>query len=389
MLAGSVVAFALAGCGQKAGAGSASETTAGASQTGSQTSAQSAAAQTGSEKKSDGGKLKVVTTIYPVTDLTGKVGGDLVDLDMLAPGGAEPHDWEPTAKDIIRIQEADVFVYNGSGMEGWVEDALKNISNPKLVVVEASKGLAINANEHQVEVVGESDHDHDHETAAPSESHSEGEHKDDHDHETAAPSESHSEGEHKDDHDHEGEHGHEHHHHDHDGLDPHVWLNPMLAQKEMAAIAEGLKQADPANAEAYAKNLETYKAQFEKLDQTYRTTLSAVSKKDIVVAHAAYGYLCDAYGLNEIAITGLSPNDEPSPETMANIVKVIKEKGIDTIFFETLASPKVAQTIADETGAKIAALNPIEGLTDEDVKAGKDYFSLMADNLAALETALK
>lgn len=369
MLAGSVVAFALAGCGQKAGAGSASETTAGASQTGSQTSAQSAAAQTGSEKKSDGGKLKVVTTIYPVTDLTGKVGGDLVDLDMLVPGGAEPHDWEPTAKDIIRIQEADVFVYNGSGMEGWVEDALKNISNPKLVVVEASKGLAINANEHQVEVVGESDHNHDHETAAPSESHSEGE--SDHDH------------------DHEGEYGHEHHHHDHDGLDPHVWLNPMLAQKEMAAIAEGLKQADPANAEAYAKNLETYKAQFEKLDQTYRTTLSAVSKKDIVVAHAAYGYLCDAYGLNEIAITGLSPNDEPSPETMANIVKVIKEKGIDTIFFETLASPKVAQTIADETGAKIAALNPIEGLTDEDVKVGKDYFSLMADNLAALETALK
>lgn len=354
LLAGSVVAFVLAGCGWKAGGGSASETTAGAAPAGSQTSAQSEADGAASKKTSKAGKLKVVTTIYPVTDLTRKVGGDRVDVDMLVPGGTEPHDWEPTAKDIIRIEEADVFVYNGSGMEGWVEDALKNIANPKLVMVEASKGLAVDADEHQAEVVGDSDREQDHE------SHKEDEHKDEH-----------------------------HHHHDHDGLDPHVWLNPMLAQKEMAAIAEGLKQADPANADAYAKNLDMYKAQFEKLDQTYRTTLGAVSKKDIVVAHAAYGYLCDAYGLKEIAITGLSPNDEPNPETMADIVKVIKEKGIDTIFFETLASPKVAQTIADETGAKIAALNPIEGLTDEEAKAGKDYFSLMTENLAALTSALK
>jgi zinc transport system substrate-binding protein len=277
-------------------------------------------------------KINVIATFYPMYDFAKNVAGDHADVTALVPAGVEPHDWEPTAKDIQRIADAQVFVYNG-GVEGWVEDALKSAQNKNLVVVEASKGIEL------MEGVEEEE-----------EEHQEGENQ------------SH--------------------------LDPHVWLDPVLAQKEVEAIANALEQADPAHKDDYQKNADAYIAKLQSLDKEFSAALSSAKRKDFVTQHAAFGYLAKRYGLTQIPISGLSPEEEPSPSKLVNIVKFVKEHQVKTIFFETLVAPKVAETVAKETGAKTAVLNPIEGLTDEEKAKNLDYIGVMKNNLEALKTAL-
>lgn len=273
-----------------------------------------------------GKKLTVYTSFYPMYDLTKKVGGDKINLKNLVPAGTEPHDWEPTPSDMGNLEKADILIYNGAGMEAWLDKVLKSINNKKLVTVEASKGLKLLDNPNKDENLT---------------------------------------------------------------YDPHVWLNPMLAKQEMEAIKNALVSADPLNKEYYEKNYNDNAQKLDQLDQEYKKTLGALSKKDIVVAHQAFGYLCNAYGLNQVAIEGLAADSEPSPARMAEIVNFIKEKQLKYVFFEELVSPKVAQTIAQETGATAAVLNPLEGLSEADQKAGKDYFSVMKDNLEVLKKALQ
>jgi zinc transport system substrate-binding protein len=271
-------------------------------------------------------KLTVYTSVYPMYDFTQKIGGDKIKLKNLVPPGTEPHDWEPTPSDIAALEKADVLIYNGAGMEPWLDKVLKSINTEKIEKVEATKGLNLLNN----------------------------------------PAEA-------------------------DNLvkDPHVWLDPMLAKQEMGAIKNALVSADPTNQAYYEKNYNDNAAQLDQLDKEYKAAVTQFSKKDIVVAHQAFSYLCNAYGLNQVAIEGISADSEPSPARMAEIVKFVQEKQLHSIFFEELVSPKVAQTIAQETGATTAVLNPFEGLTESDQQAGKDYFSVMRDNLEVLKKALR
>ena len=170
--------------------------------------------------------------------------------------------------------------------------------------------------------------------------------------------------------------------------DPHVWLSPQNAKVEMANIRDALIAADPDGKDVYEKNYETYAAKLDELDQQYQQRLSAVPNKNIVVSHQAFGYLCDAYGLNQVAIEGLDAESEPDAKTMAEIVDFAKDNHVKVIFGEDLVSPKVAQQIADESGAQCKVLNPLEGLTDEQLAAGEDYFSVMEKNLDELVEAL-
>jgi zinc transport system substrate-binding protein len=171
-------------------------------------------------------------------------------------------------------------------------------------------------------------------------------------------------------------------------MDPHVWLDPVLAQKEVAAIEAGLEQADPVHKDAYKQNAAAYTAKLQELDQAFKEGLKSVKRKEFVTQHAAFAYLSKRYGLTQIPIAGLSPEEEPSPEKMAEIVKFAKQQGVKTIFFETLVTPKVAQTIASEIGAKTSVLNPIEGLTDEDKAKHLDYIGIMKNNLENLKNVL-
>mgnify|MGYP000863669240 CR=1 FL=1 len=277
----------------------------------------------------DDGKMKVYTSFYPMYDFTYKIGGDKISVYNMVSTGIEPHDWEPTALDIVNLENADMFVYNGAGMEHWVEEVLKNLENKELVVVEASEGINLLESEEN------------------------------------------------------------HQDHDHGGYDSHVWTNPINAKIEMENIKNALIQLDSDNKEYYEGNFEKYSQEFDKLNDEFITILSDLPNKDIVVSHKAFSYMCDAYGLNQIAIDGLSPDSEPNLGRMAEIIDFVNENNIRVIFFEELSSSKVVNTIANETNAVVDVLNPLEGLNDEEIQNGDDYFSVMRKNLEALKRALQ
>lgn len=306
-------------------------------------SAKSVGAAQSTETVAKPDHLKIQTSFYPMYEFTRQVAGDLADVELLIPGGVEPHDWEPTPQDIQKIEESDVLVYNGAGMEGWVDQVKTAIDSSKLVIVEASHGL---------DLIEGTEEDHDHVTGDHS-------HEDDHEHA-----------------------------HDHGGLDPHVWLAPSFAAREVRNIESALVKAAPDHKDEFKKNADAYISKLNQLDQEFKQVLEKAKRKDFITQHAAFGYLAKQYGLTQVPIAGLSPDQEPSAEQMTEIIKFAKEHKVKTIFFETLVSSKVADAIASEIGAKTAVLNPIEGLTEEDSANKRDYPALMRMNLDALKAAL-
>lgn len=289
-------------------------------------------------------KLKVVASFYPMYEFAKQVGQDKIDIQLLVPAGVEPHDWEPTPRDMAALQRANVFVYNGAGFEHWVGKALQNMQNqnPSLIAVETSSGLEL------VEAIEE----HEHGNAAGEA--------------TAETAQVHV-----------GE------------KDPHVWLDPVAAQHQVNMIKEALIKADPVNQSYYTANAAQYNAKLAALDQEYKTGLANTRQRKFITSHAAFGYLAKRYNLEQIAIVGLAPHAEPMPERMKSLVDEAQQHHIKYIFFETLASPKVAEIIAQAVGAGTLVLNPLEGLTPEDISQGKDYIALMKENLANLQLALE
>ncbi|MCF2940321.1 metal ABC transporter substrate-binding protein [Paenibacillus alkaliterrae] len=300
-------------------------------------------AVSGNTNGESSGKIKVVASFYPMYEFSKQVGGEYADVVALVPAGVEPHDWEPSAKDMADIKDADVFVYNGM-VEGWAEQSLESAPNDKRIVVEAIKGIEL--------MEGEDEHEHE------GEEHAEEEHE---------------------------EEGHEDEEH---GLDPHVWLSPVLAQQEVRNIQEAFEKADPEHKEEYKKNADAFIEKLKTLDESYKSELQDVKRNEFITQHAAFGYLAKEYGLIQVPIAGLSPEQEPSPEQMAEVVEFAKEHDVKIIFFETLVDPKIAQTIADEISAQTAVLNPIEGLTEEEIKDNVDYITIMERNLEGLKKAL-
>lgn len=171
--------------------------------------------------------------------------------------------------------------------------------------------------------------------------------------------------------------------------DPHTWLDPQFAIAQVARIEAALAQADPANAGYYREHAARYKGQLAELHQAYQTSLSQCAKHEVIASHDAFGYVADRYGFSVQPIAGLSPEDEPTPQKLALITTYAKDHGLKYIFFETLVSPKLADTIAKETGARTLIFNPLEGLTSDEVSAGANYLSIQQDNLNNLRIALE
>src|SRR5581483_10932860 len=170
--------------------------------------------------------------------------------------------------------------------------------------------------------------------------------------------------------------------------DPHIWLDPILAKKEAAAITEGYITIDPANKDFYIQNEKVLDERFDLLDGDYKRGLASCRSKDIITSHAAFSYLAARYGLRQVSIAGLSPDEEPSAKQLVQIVDFAKRNNVKYIFFESLVSPKLAETIAREIGVKTLVLDPIEGISDDDVKKGENYFTVMESNLKNLQIAL-
>ncbi|GCF94144.1 zinc ABC transporter substrate-binding protein [Enterococcus florum] len=287
------------------------------------------------------GKIQVMATFYPMYEFTKEVVGDKGDVELLIPAGTEPHDFEPSAKDLAKISDSDVFVYNNAAFETWTEHLSDSVDTEKTTMIEASKHIDL--------MEGQA---HDHEEA--------------HDHEA-------------EDHAEEG--------HDH-ALDPHVWLDPVLAAKEVETIRDDLSKKYPEDKEAFEKNAAAYIEKLNSLDEQYRATFADAANKTFVTQHAAFGYLANRYGLTQESISGVSPDQEPSPSRLSELKHFVDEHQTKVIYFEENASSKVAETLSKETGVKLEVLNPLESLTEKQIDAGETYLSVMEDNLKALEESI-
>ena len=283
----------------------------------------------------------VVASFYPLYEFSRQVAGDRAEVVTLVPVGVEPHDWEPSPQDVVLVQKAKLFVYNGAGLEPWVEKLLRDAKARGVVAVRTTERVALLTDE---------GHGHDHAQGAQS---------------GAKPR------------------GNTH------AVDPHVWLDPVRAQTQVEAIRAALAKVDPSNAAAYAANAQAYRTKLGALDAAFASGLKQCARREVVTTHAAFSYMARRYGLAQIPISGLEPDSEPSPADLAALVKKVKERKVQYVFFETLVSPKLAETLAREVGARTLVLNPIEGLTKEEQAAGKNYVSLMEENLRNLRTALE
>lgn len=172
------------------------------------------------------------------------------------------------------------------------------------------------------------------------------------------------------------------------GVDPHVWLDPVLMVGVVDGVAAALAQADPDRAQGFLTNAEAFKGELRALDGRYATTLARCQRRTLVTSHDAFSYLAERYGLTQQAVAGLSPEAEPDPRRLAELSDLVASEGVTTVFTETLVSPKVAETLAREAGVATAVLDPLEGLTDDKRAAGADYISVMDENLAGLSAAL-
>ncbi|MFC4103857.1 metal ABC transporter solute-binding protein, Zn/Mn family [Paenibacillus xanthanilyticus] len=312
-------------------------------------------------------QMNVVTSFYPVYFLAKSIGGEAVNVVNLIPAGVEPHDWTPKSQDLNTASKAQLLLYNGAGLETWVEDFLQGLPKDSALKTKAvSDGIAL------IEATEEEHAEHE------GEAHGEEEHAaDEHAEEDHAAEEkaAHEEEEHA--HEHAGEH------------DPHTWVSPRSMLVMADNVLKALSEADAANQADFETNYKALKERLTKLDADFSAKLGAAKKKDIVTTHQAFGYLARDYGLNQVAIMGLSPDAEPKAQDLLVIAKFVKEKGITHIFFEELVSAELAQTLARETGAETLVLNPAEGLTKEQESAGDDYVTLMERNLENLVKALQ
>jgi zinc transport system substrate-binding protein len=279
---------------------------------------------TPNEASNASGPPTVVAAFYPVQQAAQRVGGDAVDVVNLTPPGVEPHDLELTPDGVEAIQSADVVLYLGGGFQPAVEDALPGAEGR---TVDLLAGL---------------------DTLPP-------------------PTEEAEEGL---------------------SVDPHVWLAPRLYAEMVGDVAEALVRAAPVSASTFRANARGFEADIEQLDRQYQEGLGDCERNIIVTSHAAFGYLATTYGLTQEAISGLTPEAEPSPARLAELKDLVEREGITTIFTEELVSPEVAEALAEEAGVQTAVLFTIEGLTPEQEAAGADYVSLMLENLSILEEAL-
>lgn len=276
-------------------------------------------------------EIQIVTTFYPVYEFTKQVVGDQANVELLIEAGTEVHDFEPSAKDIARIQDADMFVYENENMETWVPDLLETLDRSQLQVVNATEGMLL--------LPGTEEHDHDH-----------------------------AEGE-------------EHHHE----YDPHVWLSPERAITLVETIRDGLSKQYPDKKASFEKNAATYIEKLKDLHQSYTSSLSEAKQQYFVTQHTAFAYLALDYGLKQVSITGVSADQEPTPSRLAALTEYIKQYGIKYIYFEENASSAVAETLAKETGVELDVLDTLESVTKQAMEEGKDYISIMQANLKALE----
>jgi zinc transport system substrate-binding protein len=290
----------------------------------------------GSAPSAKAGRLRVVTTLFPLYDFARTIAGERAEVTLLMPPGVEPHSFEPKPDDIMRIGKAGLFVYTNPIMEPWAAKIIQGIDQSRLRVVDAGKGIS-------------------YQTAAPLDDH------DDHDR----------------DHHHAG------------GLDPHIWLDFGNDQQIADTILAGFVAADPVNATYYRSNASALKTRLTELDKRYREGLSSCATRVFLHGgHYTFGYMARRYDLQYRSLSGVSSESEPSATRMAAMVRHIKQAGVRYLFAEELLSPRLTETLATEAGVDVLKLHGAHNLSRDDFKRGVTFIKLMDDNLTNLQKGL-
>ena len=279
----------------------------------------------GSAPAAADGKVQVEASFYPLQWMAQRVGGRHVDVSSLTKPGAEPHDLELSPKDVAAVQTADVVVYL-SGFQPSVDEAVKSATDPTVFDAKSAAHLDL----------------------------------------TFTPIE-----------------GGKAQHAEAGAVDPHFWQDPTRLAAVGSAFARTMEEKDPAHAAAYRSNLKALKADLSTLDGEFKAALSQCANKELITSHNAFGYLARRYGMEQVGITGLTPEDEPSPKDLAQVTDFVEAHHVRTIYFETLVSPSIAKTVASEAKVHTDVLDPIEGLNDR--SQGSDYLEVMRSNLANLK----
>jgi zinc transport system substrate-binding protein len=248
---------------------------------------------------------------------------------LLLPPGVEAHSFEPKPSDLVKVNEADIFIYTGKFMEPWAEDIIKSVTNKNLIIVDSSQGTKM------IPGVLQGAYD---------------------------PAGS---------------------------LDPHIWLDLDNAKIMVSNILHALETKDPANIDNYKQNSDDYCKKLTDLDSTYKTALALCKGKEIVYGgHYAFGYLAHRYALKYLAAQGFSPDAEPTARDLAMLVEQIRKDNIKYVFFEELTSPKIAETIANETNTKLLLLNAAHNVSKDQFVQGTSFLDIMKNNLDNLKLGL-
>ena len=285
--------------------------------------------------------LPVAASITPLGDFCRQLGGELVQVQVIIPPAASPHTFEPSPGILKRAAQAKVLVYVGADLEPWLPRFLASLKGKKPVVVVASEGLPLiqEVSGMAVEATAKGkDHDH-----------------------------------------------HHHHHHKAGSANPHVWLDPVLAQDICRRLAAALIQADPAHAEIYQRNLQAYLEKLENLHKRIQEVTAGFKQREFVSFHPSFTYFARRYGLKEAGVIEVSPGREPSPQALQGLVKTVRQAGLKVVFSEPQFSPRLAEVLAREAGARVLMLDPLGGRPPY----GDDYLALMEYNLQTMAEAMQ
>ena len=262
-------------------------------------------------------KISISATFYPLAFFTQYIGGDKVIVNNLTPAGTEPHDYEPTPKDLAAVYNSKMLVYNGINLEGWVERLLPELQSKNVFIVKASNKVTLYKE------------------------------------------------------------------------DPHIWLDPVLAQQMVTNIQEGLINIDPQNQKYYQQNGNQLISELSALDSQLSATLKNCNQKQTVSSHQVLNYIAQRYQFQTLSIAGLSPDEEPSSQKMVQLVSLVKSKKVQFVLTEPLVNSKLANTLSNETGASVITFNPLEGLTPDQIANKEDYFTIQKQNIINLAKALE
>jgi len=266
-----------------------------------------------SESTATNDKLNIIVSIYPLKEFTEKIGGDKVEVTCLVPDNMEPHDYEPKTKDFEKLAKSNAFIYNGLGMETWVDSVNEAIKDKGVTIVDSSSGVEVRKEE--------------------------------------------------------------------DAVDPHIWLSLKNAEIQSENIKNTLIQLDEKNKDYYEKNYDKFINELENLYNEYKPKFDTLSKKNFITGHAAFGYLCRDFGLTQRSVENLFAEGEPTPKQLEDLVNFCKENNIKTVFSESLASPKVSETLAKEVQAEVVPILTLEAKEDD-----KNYIEAMKYNLDEIYT---